>query len=135
MSSIVRLVFSSVLHIWYVEVRISRSVSEGPFDFEITRVDCIRNNFGGKVCHVINVKKKIFRTHLKRIWYFSSFSVMRIVGGVPKCETIRHSCLQPHLSVYARIKVPVLCKNLLSVLIICCKLIVVPIWLSRGIGW
>ena len=23
------------------EVRISRSVSEGPFDFEITRVDCI----------------------------------------------------------------------------------------------
>ena len=27
-----------------VEVRISRSVSEGPFDFEITRVDCICNN-------------------------------------------------------------------------------------------
>ena len=24
-----------------IEVRISRSVSEGPFDFEITRVDCI----------------------------------------------------------------------------------------------
>ena len=37
---IVRLVFSSILHIWYVEVRISRSVSAGPFDFEITRVDC-----------------------------------------------------------------------------------------------
>ena len=38
---IVRFVFSSVLHIWYVEVRISQSVSEGPFDFEITRVDCM----------------------------------------------------------------------------------------------
>ena len=25
----------------YVEVRISRSVEEGPFDFEITRADCI----------------------------------------------------------------------------------------------
>ena len=37
---VVRFVFSSVLHIWYVEVRISQSVSEGPFDFEITRVDC-----------------------------------------------------------------------------------------------
>ena len=38
---VVRFVFSSVLKIWYVEVRISRSVSEGPFKFEITRVDCI----------------------------------------------------------------------------------------------
>ena len=38
---VVRLVFSSILHTWYVEVRISRSVSAGPFDFEITRVDCI----------------------------------------------------------------------------------------------
>ena len=27
--------------ICHVEVRISRCVSEGPFDFEITRVDCI----------------------------------------------------------------------------------------------
>ena len=32
--------FSSVLQIWYVEVRISRSISESPLEFEITRVDC-----------------------------------------------------------------------------------------------
>ena len=38
---VVRLVFSSVLQIWCVEVRISQSVSEGPFDFETMRVDCI----------------------------------------------------------------------------------------------
>ena len=38
---VVRLVLSSILHIWYVEVRISQSVAEGPFDFEITRVACI----------------------------------------------------------------------------------------------
>ena len=38
---VVRLVFSSILHILYVEERISRSVSAGPFDFELTRVDYI----------------------------------------------------------------------------------------------
>ena len=37
------LFFSSVLQFWYVKVRISRSVSESPFDFEITRVDYILN--------------------------------------------------------------------------------------------
>ena len=31
--------------IWYVEVRISRSISESPLDFEITRVDCICSSF------------------------------------------------------------------------------------------
>ena len=33
--------FSWTLQIWYVEVRISRSISESPLGFEITRVDCI----------------------------------------------------------------------------------------------
>ena len=37
---VARIIFSSNLEIWYVEVRISRSVSESPFEFEITRVDC-----------------------------------------------------------------------------------------------
>ena len=37
---VVRIIFSSILQIWYVEVRISRSISESPFEFEITRVDC-----------------------------------------------------------------------------------------------
>ena len=38
---VVRFVFSSVLQFWYVEERISRSISESPLEFEITRVDCI----------------------------------------------------------------------------------------------
>ena len=38
---VVRIIFSSILQIWYVEVRISRSISEGPLEFEISRVDCI----------------------------------------------------------------------------------------------
>ena len=38
---VVRIIFSSILQIWYVELRISRSISEGPLEFEITRVDCI----------------------------------------------------------------------------------------------
>ena len=32
--------FSSILQIWYVEVWISRSISESPLEFEIMRVDC-----------------------------------------------------------------------------------------------
>ena len=35
-----RIIFSSILQIWYVEVRISRSMSDSPVEFEITRVDC-----------------------------------------------------------------------------------------------
>ena len=38
---VVRIIFSSILQPWYVEVRISRSISESPLEFEITRVDCI----------------------------------------------------------------------------------------------
>ena len=36
-----RFIFSSILHIWYVVVRISKSISGSPFDFEITRVGYI----------------------------------------------------------------------------------------------
>ena len=35
------ILLSSDLQIWYVVVRISQSDSEGPFDVETTRVDCI----------------------------------------------------------------------------------------------
>ena len=35
------LLFSSLSQLWYVEVRISRSVPVSPLEFEITRVDCI----------------------------------------------------------------------------------------------
>ena len=38
---VVRFIVSSILQIWYVEVRISRSIWESSLDFEITRVDCI----------------------------------------------------------------------------------------------
>ena len=38
---IVRIIFSSILQIWYVEVRISRGTSESPLEFEIMRVVCI----------------------------------------------------------------------------------------------
>ena len=34
-------VFLNILQIWYVEVRISRSISESSLDFKITRIDCI----------------------------------------------------------------------------------------------
>ena len=43
-----RIIFPSILQIGYVEVRISRSISESPLKFEITRVDCISWNSGWK---------------------------------------------------------------------------------------
>ena len=36
-----QIIFSSILQTWYVELLISRSISESPLEFEITRVDCI----------------------------------------------------------------------------------------------
>ena len=33
--------FFSILEIWYVELRVSRCISESPLEFEITRADCI----------------------------------------------------------------------------------------------
>ena len=39
----VRFIFSSSLQIWYVEVRISKSIVESSLDFEIMRIDCIWN--------------------------------------------------------------------------------------------
>ena len=38
-----QVIFFSILQIWYVEVRICRSISESPLEFEITRVNCIRD--------------------------------------------------------------------------------------------
>ena len=43
---VVRVILSSFLQNWYVEVRISRSISESPLVFEITRVDCIMSYMG-----------------------------------------------------------------------------------------
>ena len=42
---LIELVFPQIMQNWYVEVRISRSISESPLEFEITRVDCIIFNF------------------------------------------------------------------------------------------
>ena len=39
---VVWFIFSSILLIWYVELRTSRSISESPLDFRVTRVDCTR---------------------------------------------------------------------------------------------
>ena len=47
-----RISFSSVLQIWYVEVRISRSISERPLQFEITRVDCNYDSYKSLHIHV-----------------------------------------------------------------------------------
>ena len=47
------LLFSSLLHLLYFEVRISRSVSESSLEFEITGVDCILK--------ILQAKRKVLR--------------------------------------------------------------------------
>ena len=42
---VVCFIFSLILQIWYVELRIARSISDSPLNFAITRVDC---TFGEK---------------------------------------------------------------------------------------
>ena len=48
----VQFIFSSILQLWYVEVRISRSISESPLEFEITRVDCIWMQWKKRIYYV-----------------------------------------------------------------------------------
>ena len=48
-----QIIFSSILQTWYVELRISRSISESPLEFEITRVDCISQNILSQMFDVI----------------------------------------------------------------------------------
>ena len=45
-----QIIFSSILQTWYVELRISRSISESPLEFEITRVDCMTIIFKFQGC-------------------------------------------------------------------------------------
>ena len=57
---LIELVFSSILQIWYVEVRISRSISKSPLEFEITRVDCI-SSVTSKMKHYRVLNSCMFR--------------------------------------------------------------------------
>ena len=50
-----QIIFSSILQTWYVELRISRSMSESPLEFEITRVDCRYSHFFTKCCEYLAV--------------------------------------------------------------------------------
>ena len=63
LNAVVRFIFSWILQIWYVEVRISRSIFESPLEFEITRVDCIYNK--NILLHLIK-KKTIKKNNYKK---------------------------------------------------------------------
>ena len=58
-----RISFSSILQVWYVEVWISRSISESPLEFEITRVNCI--------CNVLERPKE----NCKRSWFHKVYTI------------------------------------------------------------
>ena len=69
---VVRFIFSSILQIWYVEIRISRSISESPLDFEITRVDLCKYHiyfeYSNKQTRP-NRMRRLIRVHT--IWHSS----------------------------------------------------------------
>ena len=94
---VVRLVFSKILHIRYVEVRISRSVSEGPFDFEITRVDCIC-----KVSCMLQIKG--LRNNIKSVKHIiksmkQKYSPNTFMGDATKTILPICKCLQSSMTV------------------------------------
>ena len=68
---VVRVIFSSILQIWYVDVRISRSISESPLEFEITRVDCIVYQHRQNLRKHVSVPEFIyFLFLLSYLWYY-----------------------------------------------------------------
>ena len=62
------LLFSSLSQLWYVEVRISRSVSVSLLEFEITRVDCIWTR-PAVVLNAATHSLSLHETFLSRDWY------------------------------------------------------------------
>ena len=54
------LLFSSLSQHWYVEVRISQSVSVSPLEFEITRVDCIYMSYVTSSQNMFLSRNKIY---------------------------------------------------------------------------
>ena len=67
--------FSSILQIWYVEVRISRSISDSPLEFEITRVDCNFASQGNKLFpFTVDFFSKERRNKFDRIPWMRIFS-------------------------------------------------------------
>ena len=77
--------FSSILQIWYVEVRISRSISESPLEFEITRVDCMSNKQEEKwICQRENLvvkDKTVFTCHIETMVYSRGIDILCIRLG------------------------------------------------------
>ena len=76
--------FFSILQIRYVEVRISRSISESPLKFEITRVECIlddKNTLSGVTCMHLNFRllctaRKVLFAVESDIYYWIVFILM-----------------------------------------------------------
>ena len=64
---VVWIIFSSILQIWYVEVRISRSISASPLEFEIRRFDCISENLLTFMKWAFSVNQKSQQNHHKNI--------------------------------------------------------------------
>ena len=82
---LVRFIFTSILKIGYVEVRISRSVSESSFDFLITGADCTREATSCRKKNVFLCKmlvKVLSCIHLPNFYWIPSLQGSVTLSGL-----------------------------------------------------
>ena len=76
---VVKYIVSSILQIWYVEVRIFRRISDSPLNFEVTGVDCI-------------IIVHLFRM----LWAFIVCPYIRFWWGITNTYLYNFDPLKPH---------------------------------------
>ena len=81
------IIFSWILQIWYVEVRISRSISESHLEFEITTVNCIN------LLNLSWIIKCLFLRNMEplRVRFYSSIFLLTIPRRFFFCNCVRAS--------------------------------------------
>ena len=89
--------FSSLPQHWYVEVWISRSVSESPLEFEITKVDCILKSREGPGQTV--QLHMLIQASAVHIWHEGYFLMLFIIcpGSFGIRRNIEEVCLSEFL--------------------------------------
>ena len=105
-------ILSPILQVWYVEVWISRIMSESPLDFEITSVDCMLiSNIKPFICPDIFIQSFHVTSQVSRIqcllkWYYIEFIQLLLIlqiadvitNSVDPDQTLCSAALIPSLS-------------------------------------
>ena len=85
--------FSLILQTWYVEVLISRSISESPLEFEITRVDCIVCPVPPSWVHSISTSLPFVSAKQAYPWHLFMCSTQVFLWCMHTCMYTKQVCL------------------------------------------